>query len=103
MRTLRWFSEVVGVEHKTLTYILYNKKIENFYKEFQIPKKNGGYRNIKAPQKELLFVQKRIAKYFSSIQGENNNSFSYAFQKNKSIILNASKHVNRRYLVNIDL
>lgn len=34
-------AKFLKIELKNLTYILYKKKVENFYATFTIPKKNG--------------------------------------------------------------
>lgn len=103
MQTLRSFSQVIGIKYKVLTKILYGNKVESYYRSFTIPKKSGGTRNIKAPTGYLLDVQKMISKYLSEIQEKNNNKYSFAFEKNKNIIKNASKHINRKFVINIDL
>ena len=42
------FSNLLGIKLKTIYYILLINK-EPLYEEFTIPKKNGGVRNISAP------------------------------------------------------
>lgn len=53
-------SNFLNISLKYLTYILYVKKIENLYTTFKIPKKNGGCREINAPQNELKMIQKKL-------------------------------------------
>ena len=52
----------IRVNHDELAYILYGKKIANFYESFTIPKKNGKSRVIHAPQDELKIIQKKLQK-----------------------------------------
>ncbi|PGC78808.1 retron Ec67 family RNA-directed DNA polymerase/endonuclease, partial [Bacillus toyonensis] len=102
-------SDFLKIPTSKLTYVLYKKKTSNLYTSFEIPKKNGGIRHIKAPLKDLKEIQKRLAlslwthqKYIWKENGINPN-ISHAFQKEKSIITNAQIHRNKRFVLNIDL
>ena len=53
-------ADFLEIPRKVLTYVLYVKKVENFYISFEIPKKNGGTRTIKAPSGELKSIQKSL-------------------------------------------
>ena len=83
----------------TITNILYNVKTDNCYKEFVIPKKNGGKRIICAPNPELKSIQKRLANalYYELDQIRKKEGISakisHAFEKNKSIISNCEKKI----------
>jgi hypothetical protein len=46
---------------KGLTYIVYNIENSKKYRSFDIPKKAGGTRQIKAPVKPLGLLQSRLA------------------------------------------
>lgn len=80
------------------------KKIENLYESFKIPKKNGGFRQIHAPKKDLKQIQKSLAealyKYEKEIAKKNglNSNISHAFEKGKSFITNAQIHRNWSYV-----
>lgn len=92
-----------------LTYVLYVKKVENYYNSFVIPKKNGDARTIKAPIGDLKFIQKKLANKLWEYQKEIwkkyniNPNISHGFEKGKSIITNAKIHRNKRFILNIDL
>ena len=94
---------------KKLTYILYAKKTENYYKTFEIPKKNGEPRQINAPQDDLKEVQRKLAnvlwKYHEDYAKANDiqMNVSHAFEKKKGIITNAVIHRNKRFVLNVDL
>jgi len=99
----------LGIPLKKLTYVLYVKKTEKYYKSFEIPKKNGESRIINAPQSDLKEIQKKLASglckfHKEYIESEGVNlKISHAFEKEKGIITNAIIHRNKRYVLNIDL
>lgn len=109
IRTRNELADYIGVPRKKLSYVLYVKKIENLYESFEIPKKNGGFRKIHAPKKDLKQIQKSLAealyKYEKEIAKENGINFniSHAFEKGKSFITNAQIHRNKRFVINVDL
>lgn len=99
----------LSIKHGTLTYLLYVQRVDNCYKLFKIPKKSGGEREICAPTYILKSVQKklerRLVNYYEiikDIEGIKTN-ISHGFEKEKSIITNAKIHINKRYVINIDL
>ncbi len=100
---------LLGFKPNSLSYILYKITDENKYSEFTIPKKNGGERLIKAPADRLKKLQKRLAVLLDECFEEiykgygNNKSLSHGFRKDHSIITNAKRHKNKRYVFNIDL
>lgn len=106
------FFNLLGIPSKKMNYILYNRKqkgIENMYVSFSIPKKNGGMRVINAPNKELKFIQNKLANLLENQYYDSYNNHPYkdnvthAFQKNKGIITNAKIHRNKKNILNIDL
>ncbi|WP_027206366.1 retron Ec67 family RNA-directed DNA polymerase/endonuclease [Butyrivibrio fibrisolvens] len=103
------FAQLLGIELKELTYLLYIEKVENLYTTFSIPKKSGGERCINAPQKKLKYIQKLLKVLLESYEEEIccanhiNTGVAHAFKKRRSIITNAQKHKNKKYIINIDL
>ena len=102
-------ADFLEVPRKALTYVLYVKKVENFYTSFGILKKDGNIRTIKAPSGELKSIQKKLASKLESCQrniwtgiGVNSN-IAHGFKKGKSIVTNAQIHRNKKYILNIDL
>lgn len=77
--------------------------IESYYTEFEIPKKNGMNRKICAPNKELKAFQRVISSVLTDIYNQRNHPNVHGFIYNKSIFSNSTIHVNKRYLLNIDL
>lgn len=109
IKTKEELAGLLDIPIKKLTYILYVKKVDNMYTTFRIPKKNGGERQINAPEKPLKFIQKKLADILSDYRKniydreKINNKISHAFEKEKSFITNAKVHRNKRYVLNFDL
>jgi len=105
-KTLGDFASLIGYKPKSLSFILYKIPQQNKYNEFSIPKRNGDPRKIKSPIDELKLVQKHLANLLNECYGEinkNTYSLSHGFRKKHSILSNASKHTNKRYVFNLDL
>ena len=109
IKTRNDLADLLNIERKTLTNVLYNNHVENYYHSFKIPKKSGGYRKIHAPKNVLKIIQKRLSNclynYRDYICRENkiNLNISHAFERRKGIISNAVIHKSKRYIINIDL
>ncbi|WP_426017213.1 retron Ec67 family RNA-directed DNA polymerase/endonuclease [Brevundimonas sp. DWR2-3-1b1] len=109
--TLADVALLLGVKPSGLSYILYKIDDDAKYYEFPIPKRSGGTRIIHAPIDELKLVQKRLSAHLSLCLQEitNNNEvedncvLSHGFRKGFSIVSNAKRHRNRRYVFNTDL
>lgn len=102
-------ADFLAISRRSLNYVLYEKKIENYYITFEIPKKNGETRKINAPSGELKAIQKILAEklwihqtYIWEKYGIKPN-ISHGFIKQKGIITNAKIHRNKRFVLNIDL
>jgi RNA-directed DNA polymerase len=91
----------LGTTTKALTYHLYISKPKDRYTEFKIPKKDGSYRIISAPNSTLKEYQKRICVLLDSIYRPKPSV--HGFLKNRSIATNAIQHVNSRFVLNLDL
>lgn len=108
-KTLNDFAAILGYKPKSLSYILYRISDEDKYIEFEIPKKNGEKRSIKAPEERLKHLQGRLAdilnKCFEESCGlsKHKKSLSHGFRYKHSIVTNAINHRNKRYVFNIDL
>ncbi|NVJ65365.1 MAG: RNA-directed DNA polymerase [Gammaproteobacteria bacterium] len=61
IKTKRELAILLGVKPSFLTHTLYIRKPENCYSEFEIPKKKGGYRKIKAPNPQLKSLQSKLS------------------------------------------
>lgn len=108
-QTKKHLAKILGVNASFLTRTLYIRQIESQYKQFDIPKRNGGFRTINAPMGELKDIQSRLSILLLDCVDEINKSknivpkLSHGFTRNRSIISNAEKHINRKNVLNIDL
>ncbi|HGJ5898325.1 retron Ec67 family RNA-directed DNA polymerase/endonuclease [Arsenophonus apicola] len=102
-------AKLLNVNVIFLTNILYKVGTDNQYKQFSIPKRGTGIRVISAPNDKLKDLQRRIANLLIDCRQELFNSkkiknnFSFGFEKDKSIISNASRHKGKRIILNLDL
>ena len=102
-------ADFLGIQRKTLTYVLFEARVESFYSSFDIPKKDGTLRNIYAPSGALKIIQRKLTnalyEYQTLLRKENGikANISHAFEKNKSIVSNARIHKNKRFIFCVDL
>lgn len=115
--TISELAELLRFKRSALNYILHGRYLsgKGNYISFEIDKKNGEKRKINAPIDELKTLQKTLSKLlhncFMQIQtvnglidhNKNLITISHGFQKGKSIITNAEKHRNKKYVLNLDL
>jgi len=109
---------VLEEQTKVLSYWLYKATPAQKYIEYRIPKKNGGWRHITAPQDGLKRIQGKLARLLAEIyndleQRRIDHAFdglrvsdcvlSHGFKDKYSIVTNASVHVGRRFVFNTDL
>jgi len=101
VKTLRELAICLKVEYKILTYHLYRVKDEKKYTEFEIKKRNGGIRKIVAPISGIKSIQSNLNLILQNIYPP--KSSVHGFTLNRSIKSNASSHLRKRIIVNIDL
>ncbi|MEW9095387.1 MAG: reverse transcriptase family protein [Clostridiaceae bacterium] len=75
--------------------------IDFSYHTFEIDKKNGDKRFIIAPSKKLKYRQQWILK--NILEKILIDDSAHGFKKNKSIVTNAQQHINKKYIINIDI
>jgi len=96
------FGLILGVSPKLITSLAtHPRRKYPYYRQYEIPKKNGGTRTILAPRTYLKAVQKFILRRILETQGLPN--WVTGFVKGKGIVQNASVHVGARYLLNVDV
>lgn len=106
IKTRNQLADFLTIPRKQLNYLLYFKDDDDLYTSFEIRKKNGGIRRIKAPIDELKDIQRKLAEALynhNKKKQKTKNNVSHAFEKNKSIITNAKIHRNKKLVLNIDL
>jgi len=102
---------ILGVSAAFLTRVLYRPGVDSHYHQFNIVKKSGGTRIINAPSEELKDIQRRLATLLQDclevIHFDNKISLectvSHGFERNRSIITNASVHHGKKKVLNLDL
>jgi hypothetical protein len=73
------------------------------YKSFDIKKKTRGHRTIHAPNRGLKAIQKCLNYILQAVYNEEIHTAANGFVLGKSIVDNASMHVQKNYVYNIDL
>jgi retron-type reverse transcriptase len=107
--TLHDVAKLLDFKPAALAYILFKQPSTQKYKTFEIPKRNGGTRVIKAPADSLKLVQSRLSVLLQDCLDEINRAknskdkLAHGFKRHRSIITNAHQHRKRRYVFNLDL
>lgn len=92
-------SHLIGIQERTLDKIIISPS--KFYREFSIPKKQGGMRDIKSPYPSLLMCQKWI--YKNILLKDSLHPNCHGFTPSKSIFTNANLHTNKKCILKMDL
>jgi RNA-directed DNA polymerase len=93
-------ADLLEIDYKTLNYLVYRKKNDN-YKTFFLGKKSGGLRKINTPVTTLKIIQQKLCYVFSLIYQPKQPT--HGFVLNRSIVTNADSHIKKRCILNIDL
>ncbi|WP_419600957.1 reverse transcriptase domain-containing protein [Thiolapillus sp.] len=100
-QTAEDIANLLEVPERQLLHILYAYPNEKKYNSFEIEKKNGGFRHIKAAKGGLRALQGKLAPILVSHYKPRNPV--HGFLKGRSIVTNAKQHKRKRYVLNIDL
>jgi hypothetical protein len=90
---LSWKAHLAGVPR--------GETLDSLYKTYSLPKKSGGTRTITAPDPLLKEFQRSLLVFFSKemeLEG-----CVHGFRKGHSILTNATPHVGKKLVVNIDV
>lgn len=90
---------VEPIKERALKYYLYAKK--DRYTTFTIPKRTGGIREIKAPDRFLKLVQRYLNIALQCLYTP--PEYVTGFVAGRSVIDNARFHTQKKYVYNIDL
>lgn len=108
-KNLSDLAKLLGFTPKGLSYVIHQIPDAKKYKVFEIPKKTGGTRTIRAPVDQLSLLQSRLAELLTECVEElikENPRYwaaSHGFRKSRTIVSNANAHRKRRYVFNVDL
>ena len=94
-------AKLLEIEDKVLIYVLYRNGIANYYKTFDVVKKNGGLRKISAPSGSLKIIQSKLREILDICY--NPRPCVQGYVKDRSVITNAEKHKHPRFILNIDV
>ncbi len=93
------FHQYLGLSTAELKKIWWYR--ERMYKQFPLAKKNGKNRLISAPDKRLKFLQGRLLLLLNQVYRARNPVHGFVFDR--SVKTNAEAHLQKRYVLNIDL
>jgi RNA-directed DNA polymerase len=102
-------AKMLGFTPSGLSFVLYKLPGSKKYTLFEVPKRDGGKRQIRAPEASLSLMQRRLATLLTECLEELNKAkpprrpLAHGFEKGRSIITNAQLHKRRRYVFNLDL
>lgn len=86
---------------KVVTYYSNPDRAVDAYRKFRIPKKSGGYREISAPCRSLLQIQKCLNVVFQALYEP--SSIATGFLPEMSVVDGASRHIGANYVFNTDI
>lgn len=103
LRNPRDIATLLDVDYELLVYYLYKIPDENRYRVFHIKKRrsSASTRTISAPAKSLKIIQSKLAQVLASVYIP--KATVHGFCRGRSILTNANRHVNQKYVLNIDL
>lgn len=92
-------SKLIGISYPIMCKMVNGSN--SFYRTFSIQKRRGGRREINAPYPSLLMCQDWI--HHNILKRSEVHHCSQGFVEGKSIISNASTHLNRKALLKMDI
>jgi RNA-directed DNA polymerase len=99
LRSRADLASLLGVTEPDLRYYLYRGGRR--YSDFQISKRGGGVRVISAPNYSLKLLQKKLNQVLAAVYRRKPNV--HGFARDRSIVSNAKVHLNKKWIVNVDL
>lgn len=94
-------ADLLETPYRVLNYHLYIAPETKKYGHFQIPKRGGGKRDICAPIGPIKILQRKLNSILQNVYKMKPSV--HGFLNNRSIITNARIHVNKEFVLNIDL
>ncbi|MBY3464978.1 TIR domain-containing protein [Rhizobium laguerreae] len=91
----------LGLEPAKFFYVVKNSDNGRYYKQFQIPKKKGGMRDIAKPVRGLALAQDKFAAILA--QKYEPKQFVKGYVKGQSFLTNAQYHERQKWILNIDI
>lgn len=112
--SLSQFAQLLRVKTAMLSFQLYKKPKTTLYRKFEIAKRQGGVREILAPESDLKLLQHRLSELLQTctvevnaihghVETANLQGIAHGFKPFHSIMTNGRAHVARRFVFNVDL
>lgn len=108
LRTMEDLAELLKIPHQVMHAAL--DRSQECYSVFYLPKRNGGHREIEAPQGDLKIVQQSLNRHLQAVYAHIRPDCAHGFISNQhkeaatcNIVTNAQVHVNTNQLLNLDL
>jgi RNA-directed DNA polymerase len=92
---------VLDVEYNDLIYYIYRIPSSKRYTSFSIKKKKRRIRKIDSPLTSIKILQQKLNKILQAVYKPKSSAHGFIAERN--ILSNASKHVGKKYVFNIDL
>jgi RNA-directed DNA polymerase len=104
IKTIQHLCDLLDVNKAETMYVMkHYPKYNKCYNAFKIPKKNNESRQIYSPNQLLKNIQKKLNVIFQGIYSTNLKNTVHGFVNDRSIITNARKHLNQKFVLNLDL
>jgi hypothetical protein len=100
-RTLEDVASSIGLTRDQLTYWAFLADPNTLYTGFDLPKRSGGTRPIKAPIAALKTIQRKLLALLETLYSP--RICVHGFVKKQSIVSNARAHSNKRQVLNVDI
>lgn len=96
-------AQAMGISISELRFLSFKRSVSkvSHYQHFQMPKKTGGVRDIAAPMPRLKRAQYWILENILDVLTI--DDAAHGFAKQRSIVSNATNHVNKDVVINVDL
>ncbi|MES1191105.1 MAG: reverse transcriptase domain-containing protein, partial [Steroidobacter sp.] len=91
----------MGLSKTQIVYWAFLAPNDQLYTEFDIQKRAGGIRRIKAPLPPLKEIQRRLAVLLSDMYEPRHSV--HGFVRARNILTNAMPHASRRFVLNVDI
>ena len=101
LRNVRDVADLLEVPLGTLNWHLYRRHVDRSYTAFRIAKKCGGHRSISTPVTPLKMLQEKLSRVL--YLAYSTKPPVHGFAHHRSIVSNASRHVGKPYILNIDI
>lgn len=101
LRYRRQVASLLEVSDQDLIYFLYRMPKRLRYRTFQITKKNGNRRDIRAPNPGLKILQQKLNQILLAVYRP--KASAHGFVLKRSIVTNAAPHRGMRHVFNVDI